>query len=271
MAPTKKPCISYATSARNDTPRSPCVRRTRSRAAILTGNVPSRLDYRTTAHSGFTASTAPAPLPKAQLRPSPPQRSIRLGSTISLGYLASPRPTPPPSNPQLDLSPFVASSTLHATCPDPDVHAAATHLSSILLSYNHRDWEHTQRENPLCDVTRRYIQPGCPIPLPSTLFDHISSHVWTETADIDDLALKGRWFQGDDDTILLVRKSVAIAPAPVGHRGRPSRPPFNNPVHIHVPLLARPWICTHATLMHPVILMLRAPLKFLNASIGGLV
>ena len=77
------PCAIYAINARDDAPRP--TRRTRSQTATLDGNTPSRPDYRTTAHSGFTASAAAASPP---LRTSPPPRSARLGSTTSPGRRA---------------------------------------------------------------------------------------------------------------------------------------------------------------------------------------
>ena len=52
--PPKAPLTTYAISAHDDAPRS--TRSTRSQTAILDGNVPSRPDYRTAAHSGFAAS-----------------------------------------------------------------------------------------------------------------------------------------------------------------------------------------------------------------------
>ena len=73
----------YAINARDDAPRP--TRRTRSQAAILYCNTPSRSDYRTAAHSGFAASAAAASPP---LRTSPPPRSARLGSTTSPGRRA---------------------------------------------------------------------------------------------------------------------------------------------------------------------------------------
>ena len=54
--PPKAPYTTYAISARDGAPRF--TRRTRSQTAILDGNVPSRPDYRTAAHSGFAASAA---------------------------------------------------------------------------------------------------------------------------------------------------------------------------------------------------------------------
>ena len=62
----KAPFATYAISAPDDAPRP--TRRTRSQTAILDGNAPSRLDYRTAAHSGFAASAAPAPPPLARRR-----------------------------------------------------------------------------------------------------------------------------------------------------------------------------------------------------------
>ena len=93
-----------------------------------------------------------------------------------------------------------------------------------------------------CPTTRRYIQLGCPNPPPLSLCDHLPSHTRPETVDITDPAAKGRLLQGDDDTILLVRKPITAASAPDGHNSRRSRPSFDDPVRIYVPLLVRPWI-----------------------------
>ena len=142
----KAPYTTYAISARDDAPRS--TRHTRSQTAILDGNAPSRADYRTAVHSGFAASADLAPPP---LRTSPPPRSSRLGSTTSTSRLASTCSTPTPSDLQSDSPPSTAP--LHPTAPDPDVQAAAAHLSNTLLNYSHVDWEQAQREDPLCDAT----------------------------------------------------------------------------------------------------------------------
>ena len=231
----KAPYTNHAISPRDDAPRS--TRRTRSQIAILDGNTPSRPDYRTAAHSGFAASAASAPPP---LRTSPPPRSARLGSTTSTECLASTSSTPTPSDLQSDSPPPTAP--LHPTAPDPDVQAAAADLSNTLLNYNHSDWEQAQREDPLCDATRRYIQLGCPHHFLTSLGDHIPSHQCPDPADVLDLVAKGRLIQGDHDTILLVRNHIAVASRPDGPPARFRRPSFNDSVRIYVPLLARPWI-----------------------------
>ena len=184
----------YAISAPNDAPRP--TRRTRSQTAILDGNAPSRPDYRTAARSGFAASAASAPPP---LRTSPLPRSVRLGSTPSSGHSTSTRSTQ--TLPDFQSDPPPPTVPLHPTLPDPDVQAAAVHLSNTLLNYSHSDWEKAQREDPLCDATRRYIQLDCPQPLPASLCDHIPSHQRPDQADILDLAAKGRLVQGDHDII----------------------------------------------------------------------
>ena len=115
-------------------------------------------------------------------------------------------------------------------------------LPTSLLNYSHSDWEQAQREYPLCDAIRRYIQLGCPPSSLTSLCDHIPSHQRPDPADILDLAAKGRLIQGDHDTILLVRNHIAVASSPDGPPARVRRPPFNDSVRIYVPLLARPWI-----------------------------
>ena len=233
--PPKTPFITDAISAHDDAPRS--TRRTRSQTAILDGNAPSRPDYRTAAHSGFAASAASATPP---LCTSLPPRSARLGSTTSTGRLASTSSTPTPPDFQSNFP--QPTEPLHPTTPDPDVQAAAAHLSNTLLNYSHSDSEQAQREDPLCDATRRYIQLGCPPHSLTSLSDHIPSHQRPDPADILDLAAKGRLIQGDHDTILLVRNHIAVASSPDGPPARVRRPPFNDSVRIYVPLLARPWI-----------------------------
>ena len=120
----------YAINPRDDAPRP--TRRTRSQTAILVGNTPSRPDYCTAAHSGFAASAAAAP---PSLRTSPPPRSARLGSMTSPGRRAPISSTPPPAD--LQSVPPPLSAPLHPTAPDPDVQAAAAHLSNTLLNYSH--------------------------------------------------------------------------------------------------------------------------------------
>ena len=229
------PLATYAISAPHNAPRS--TRRTRSQTATLDGHAPSRPDYRTAARDGFAASAASAPPP---FRTSPPPRSARLGSMTSAGHPASTRSTL--TLPDSESDPPPPTAPLHPTLPDPDVEAAAVHLSNTLLNYGLSDWEKAQREDPLCDATRRYIQLGCPQPLPASLCDHIPSHQRPDPADILDLAAKGRLVQGDHDTILLVRGPAPAAPQPDGHPARLRRPPFHDSIRIYVPLLARPWI-----------------------------
>ena len=229
------PCTTYAINARDGAPRP--TRRTRSQTAILDGNTPSRPDYRTAAHSGFAASAAAASPP---LRTSPPPRSARRGSTTSRGRRAPISSTPPPAD--LQSVPPPLSAPLHPTAPDPDAQASAAHLSNTLLNYNHSDWEQAQRDDPLCDATRRYIQLGCPQHRLTSLYDHIPSHRRPASTDILDLAVKGRLNQGDYGTALFVRNPVTVASSPVDTPARLGRLPFNDPVRIYVPLLARPWI-----------------------------
>ena len=233
--PPKAPFTIYAISALDDAPRS--TRRTRSQTAILDGNAPSCPDYRTAAYSGFAASAASASPP---LHTSPPPRSARLGSTTSTGRPTSTSSTPTPPDLQSDSPPPTAP--LHHTVPDSDVQAAAAHLSNTLLNYSHSDWEQAQREDPLCDATRRYIQLGCPPHSLSSLCDHLPSHQRPDPADILDVAAKGSLIQGDHDTILLVCNRITVASNPDGPPARVRRPLFNDSVRIYVPLLARPWI-----------------------------
>ena len=142
----------------------------------------------------------------------------------------------------MDHSPPAAAPALQYTTPDNDTSAAAEQLSNTLFNSSHRKWDQAQRADPLCDATRLYIELGCPKPLPRSLCDHLPSHTRPETAFIADLPAKSRLLHGDDDTILLVQKPITAASVPDGHNSRRSRPPFDDPVRIYVPLLARPWI-----------------------------
>ena len=229
------PYTTYGINARDDAPRP--TRWTRSQTTILDGSTPSRPDYRTAAHSGFAASAAAASPP---LRTSPPPPSACLGSTTSPGRRAPISSTQPPAD--LQSVPPPLSAPLHPTAPDPDVQAAAAHLSNTLLHYSHSDWEQAQRDDPLCDATRRYIQLGCPQHHLTSLCDHIPSHRRPASTDILDLAAKGRLIQGDYGTTLFVRNPVTAASSPVDTPARLGRLLFNDPVRIYVPLLARPWI-----------------------------
>ena len=135
------PPTTYAISTRNDAPRPS--RRTRSQTAISAGHTPSRPDYRKAAHSGFAAPAASAPPPS---RTSPPPRPDRLGYTaITNGRVAT---SSPPSSADLRSTPPPPTASLHPTAPDPDIQAAAAHLSNTLLNYSHHDWEQEQREDP---------------------------------------------------------------------------------------------------------------------------
>ena len=236
---TDEPCLPYTINEQHEAPRSNCARNTRSRTATLAGNTPLLPDYRMAARSGFAASATPAPPPKASLRSLPPPRSARLDSTISLGRLTSPDPTPG-SNSQMDNSPPAAPPAAQYPAPGNDNRAAAEQLSNTLLRYSHRDWEQAQRADPLCDATRHYIKLGYPNPPPFSLCDHLPSHTRPEISNIVDLATKGRLLQGDDDTTLLVRKPITAVSTPDGHNGRRIQHPFYDPIRIYVPLLARP-------------------------------
>ena len=233
--PSQAPSTTYAISTCDDALRPS--RRTRSQTAISAGHTPSRPDYRKAAHSGFAAPAASAPPPS---RTSPPPRPDRLGYTkITNGRV--PTSSPPPSA-DLRSTPPPLTASLHPTAPDPDIQAAAAHLSNTLLNYSHHDWEQAQREDPLCDATRRHIQLGCPKHSLDSLCDHLPSHQRSDPADILDLAVKGRLIQGNHNTVLLVRRPTAAISTPDGPPARLRRPPLDDPVRIYVPLLARPWI-----------------------------
>ena len=240
--PTDEPCLSYAFDDQHEASWSNCARRTRSRTATLTGNTPLRPDYHMAARSGFAASAAPPPPPKAPIRSSLSPRSARPGPAIPLRRPTSPRMATVP-NPLMGHSLLAASLALRCTTLDDKISAAAKqHLSNTLLSYSHSDWDRAQRTDPLCDATRRYIQLGHPNPLPRSLCNHLPSHTRPETADISDLAAKCRLLQGDDDSILLVRKPITANFAPDVHNSRRSRTSFDDSVRIYVPHMARPWI-----------------------------
>lgn len=70
----------------------------------------------------------------------------------------------------------------------------------------------------MCDATHCYIE------LASFAFHRMRSL----KPQMSDLTDKGRLFLGNDDTILLVRKSVVIASAANGHACRPSRSSSTN-------------------------------------------
>ena len=239
---TDEPWLSYAINDHHEASRSNCARHTQSRTAILKGNTPLRSDYRMAARSGFVASAAPSPPSKATLCSSPPPRSARLGSTIPLRRPIPPRMATVP-NPRMDHSPPVAPPAQQGATPDDKTSTVAEQqLSNTLLSYSHSDWDRAQRADPLCDVTCRYIQLGCSNPLPRSLCDHMPSYTRPEIADIADLAAKGRLLQGDNDSILLLRKPITNALTSETDNSRRSHAPFDNPVRTYVPHLARPWI-----------------------------
>ena len=211
--PPQAPSTTYAISTRDDSPRPS--RRTRSRTAISAGHTPSRPDYRKAAHSGFAAPAASA---SPSSRTSPPPRPDCLGYTkITNGHVAT---TSPPPSTHLSSTPPPSTAPLHPTAPDPDIQAAAAHLSNTLLSYSHHDWEQAKREDPLCDATRRHIQLGCPKHSLDSLCNHLPSYQRPDPADILDLAAKGRLIQGNHDTILLVRKPTAAISTPDGPPAR---------------------------------------------------
>ena len=190
---------------------------------------------------GFGASAAPSPSPKATLHLSPPPRSARLGSTITLRRPTLPRMAMAP-NPQMDHSPPVAPPARQdATLGDKTRTVAEQQLYNTLLGYNHSDWDRAQRADPLCDAAGHYIQLGRPNPLPRSFCDDLPSHTRPEIADIADLTAKDRLLQGDHDSTLLVRKPVTNALMPATHSSRQSRAPLDDPIRIYVPHLARPW------------------------------
>ena len=163
----------------------------------------------------------------------------------------------------MDPTPTAPPVSNHTT-PEHDACAAAEQLSNTLLSYSHRDWDQAQRADLLCNATRRYIQLGGPDSPPRSLCDHLLSHTRPEIADIPDLTVKGRLLEGNADTILLVRKPITTASAPNGHNSHRSRPPFDDPVRIYVPLLARTWIMHACHADAPCHLGVTRILKMLN-------
>ena len=193
---TDIPWLSFAVDDHNEALRSNFARHTRSRTATLKGNTPLRPDYRMADRSGFAASAAPSPPPKATLRSSPLPRSARLGSTIPLRRPAPPRMATA-TNPQMDHAPPVAPPAQQdATLDGKTSTMTEQQLYNTLLGYNHSDWDRAQRADPLCDADRRYIQLGRPNPLPRSFCDHLPSHMRPEITDIADLAAKGRLFSG---------------------------------------------------------------------------
>ena len=233
--PPQAPSTTYAISARDDAARPS--RRTRSQTAISAEHTPSRPDYRKAAHSGFAAPAASAP---PSSRTSPPPRPDRLGYTKITNGRVPTRSSPPSA--YLRSTPPPPTASLHPIAPGHDIQAAAAHLSNTLLNYSHHDWEQAQREDPLCDATRRYIHLGCPQHRLASLCDHIPSHRRPASTDILDHAAKGRLIQGDYGTTLFVRNPVTVASSPVDTPARLGRLPSNDPVCIYVLLLARQWI-----------------------------
>ena len=240
---TNGPYLSYAVDDQLEFSRPNRAGCTRSRTAILAGNTPPRPDYHTAARSGFAApATSALPL-KTPLRSFPLPRSNCLGSTTPLGRPGLCRP-PPAQNPQIDTTPTASPVSNHTT---PEYlrrnQTALKHIVKLQpprLGSAHV-WDQAQRADPLCDATRRYIQLGRPDPPPRSLCEHLTSHKRPETADITDLAAKGRLLGGDDDTAQLVRKSITTDSTPDGHNNNRRRRLFDDPVRIYVPLLAKPW------------------------------
>ena len=111
----RAPILSYAIDDQFETSRPNRAGRTRGRTATLTGNTPLRPDNRRAARSGFAASTAPAPPPKAPFRSSPPPRSARQGSTIPLGRPDSYHPSPAPNSQMDDPTPTAPSVSKYTT------------------------------------------------------------------------------------------------------------------------------------------------------------
>ena len=184
--------LSYAINDHNEAPRSDCARHTRSRTATLTGNTPLWPDYRMSDRSGFAASAAPSPPPKATLRSPPLPRSARLDATIPLR-----RPTPPhmtaAPNPHMDHPPPVAPRAQQDATLDGETGTIAEQqLYNALLGYSHSEWDRAQLADPLWNAARRYIQLDRPNPLPRSFCDHLPSHMRPEIIDIADLAAKGR-------------------------------------------------------------------------------
>lgn len=100
-----------------------------------------------------------------------------------------------------------------------------------LLKYSHRRWEQLPRDGPLCQAASRYLQLGYSKPIALSLCDDLPSHKRPDHADILALASKGRLIDGDEDTLLLAHNPTVVSPS--------GWSPFDDPVHIYVPLLAR--------------------------------
>ena len=174
------------------------------------------------------------------------------------------------SNPRMDHSPPVAPPAQQDATPDDKTSTVAEQqLSNTLLSYSHSDWDRAQRADPLCDVTRRYIQLGHPSPLPRFLCDHLPSHTRPEIADIADLARKAAYYRETMTPHYWFRN-----PLPTPWRLRPTT------AAEAVPLLMTPFAstcrtwpdrgsCTHATPMLLATSVSHAHSKCWNASTGG--
>ena len=257
------PLAIYAISVPYNAPRS--TRRTRSQTATLDGNAPSRPDYRTAARNGFAASAASAPPP---LRTSPPSRSARLGSTTSAGHPALTRSTLTLPDSQSDPPPPTAP--LHPTLPDPDVQAAAVHLSNTLLNYSHSDWEKAQREDPLCDATRRYIQLGCLSPF-RPRYATTSPRTSAPTPQTSSISPpKASWSKV---TAILYCSSAVPPPPPLNQTATlPGLDGllFTTPFASTCPSWPDRGSCKRATPTPSVASVSHALSKCLNASIGGL-
>ena len=108
----------------------------------------------------------------------------------------------------------------------------------------HTDWVHGQGAEPLCSATIQFLSLHSPTPPPPDLLDSFQPSLRPQVLDVLAITVKSQLHRTDDDTVLLVRKT--LKPHNTGTSCTPSTLP---PSRTYVPVLMPPWVMhtSHAT------------------------
>ena len=115
---------------------------------------------------------------------------------------------------------------------------------SCVEHFMHTDWVHEQGAEPLCSATIQFLSLHSPTPPPPDLLDSFQPSLRPQVLDVLAITVKSQLHRTDDDTVLLVRKT--LKPHNTGTSCTPSTLP---PSRTYVPVLMPPWVMhtSHAT------------------------
>ena len=146
--------------------------------------------------------------------------------------------------PLLRLTPSSGETTTAPPRSDALGDVAKLLFAYSVAHYSHADWKREQHAERACHAAMPYISMGQPLVLPLDVLACYPLHKRSSLSNIQGLAGKGRLHTTDDDIVLLLRSPTA---PPTGSDKpnsvwRATCTLNDQPVHIYVPLLMRPWI-----------------------------